>query len=52
MNFMALKFPLWLISKALKKGEKKEEKYILLTVWIVGLIKHFNMDFANVKFPK
>ena len=26
MNFMALKLPLWLISKALRKKEKKERE--------------------------
>ena len=57
IDFMDLNLHLWLISKTLKKTKKKknkyiEEKYIPVIVWLVGLIKTFNMDFTNIKLPK
>ena len=35
-----------------KKQKNKEEKYIPVTLWMVGLIKTSTMDFTNIKLPK
>ena len=35
-----------------KQNKNKEEKYIPVIVWMVGLIKTFTMDFTNIKLPK
>ena len=61
MDFMNLKLSLWLISKTFKKKhthththtntKTKEEKYMLVIVWIVGLINNSTIDFTNVEFP-
>ena len=34
------------------KNKNKEEKYILVIVWMVGLIKTSTMDFTNIKLHK
>ena len=55
IDFMDLNLHLWLISKTFKKkknnNKNKEEKYVPVIVWMVGLIKTFNMDFTNIKLP-
>ena len=57
MDFMNLKLSLWLISKTFKKThthkntKTKEEKYMLVIVWIVGLINNSTIDFTNVELP-
>ena len=35
-----------------KQNKNKEEKYIPVIVWMVGLINTFTMDFTNIKLPK
>ena len=39
--------------KKFKKNphNNKVEKYILVIVWMVGLIKSSTMDFKNIKLP-
>ena len=32
--------------------KNKEEKYIPIILWMIGLIKHSTVDFTNVKLPK
>ena len=34
-----------------QKHRNKEEKYIPVIVWMVGLIKTSTMDFTNIKLP-
>ena len=35
-----------------KKTQNKEEKYIPVILWMVGLIKTSTIDFTDIKLPK
>ena len=35
-----------------QKHKNKEEKYMPIIVWMVGLIKTSTMNFTNIKLPK
>ena len=35
-----------------QKHKNKEEKYMPIIVWMVGLIENSTMDFTNIKLPK
>ena len=52
LNSCMLAWDMYLSTIARKKHKNKEEKYILVILWMVGLIKTSTMDSIDIKLPK
>ena len=52
LNSCMLAWDTYLSTIAGKKHKNKEEKYIPVILWMVGLIKTSTMDFTYIKLPK